>query len=453
MLQSVHPYTGEVLQSYPVMGAQEVEAVLQQSQQAFFNWKAMPLADRLAFFSRLIELMRIERDQLALLATMEMGKLLVEAKSEVDKCMALCAYYLEHAEEQLAPEERLSDARQSGVLYQPLGVILGIMPWNFPFWQAFRFLVPTLIAGNTAVLKHASNVSGCALAIEQLFIQAGFPANCMRTLLLPGAQMQQVVQHALVAGVSLTGSEAVGRQVGGWAGAALKPMVLELGGNDPFLVFEDADLELAAKTAMQSRFQNAGQSCIAAKRFIVQQRVYDAFLLRCKEIAEGYVLGDPKEAQTSLAPLANGSFVDELAKQVEHSVAEGAEVFVGGGKWPQNEAFYLPTILTGVRAHMLVAKEELFGPVAVVMSFTTPEQAIALANDSKFGLGATIFTQDLEIQQYCLNNMESGSVFINGLMKSHPGLPFGGIKASGLGRELSKEGLRAFVNLKTYWNR
>jgi len=451
MLQSVHPYTGEVLQSYPVMGAQEVEEVLQQSQQAFFDWKALPLADRLAFFSRLIELMRIERDQLALLATMEMGKLWVEAKSEVDKCMALCAYYLEHAEEQLAPEQRLSDASGSGVLYQPLGVILGIMPWNFPYWQAFRFLVPTLIAGNTAVLKHASNVSGCALAIEQLFIKAGFPANCMRSLLLPGAQMQQVVQHELVAGVSLTGSEAVGRQVGGWAGAALKPMVLELGGNDPFLVFEDADLELAAKTAMQSRFQNAGQSCIAAKRFIVHQKVYQLFLELCKEIAAAYVLGDPKNEATTLAPLANSTFVDELDRQVAYSLAEGAEVWIGGEKWQQNQAFYLPTILIHVHTNMLVAREELFGPVAVVLPFESTAEAISLANDSKFGLGATVFTQNAEIQSYCMNQIAAGSVFINGLMKSHPALPFGGIKASGLGRELSQEGLRAFVNIKTYW--
>jgi succinate-semialdehyde dehydrogenase / glutarate-semialdehyde dehydrogenase len=453
MLQSVHPYTGEVLQSYPVMGAQEVEKVLKQSQQAFFDWKALPLADRLTFFSRLIEQMRIERDQLALLATMEMGKLLVEAKSEVDKCIALCEYYLEHAEEQLAPEQRLSDASESGVLYQPLGVILGIMPWNFPFWQAFRFLVPTLLAGNTAILKHASNVSGCALAIEKLFIKAGFPANCMRSLLLPGAQMQQVVQHALVAGVSLTGSEAVGRQVGAWAGAALKPMVLELGGNDPFLVFEDADLELAAKTAMQSRFQNAGQSCIAAKRFIVHQKVYHTFLGLCKEIAEAYVLGDPKDEQTTLAPLANRAFVDELDRQVAYSLAEGAEVWKGGGKWQQNQAFYLPTILTHVRPNMLVAREELFGPVAVVLPFESTAEAISLANDSKFGLGATVFTQNSEIQSHCMNQIAAGSVFINGLMKSHPALPFGGIKASGLGRELSQEGLRAFVNIKTYWNR
>ena len=453
MLQSVNPYTGDLLQSYPVMGDREVKEVLLQSQAAYFGWMALEVAERLLFFSKLIEVIRVERDQLALLASLEMGKLLGEAKAEVDKCISLCEYYLEQAESQLAPELRASDARESGVLFQPLGVILGIMPWNFPFWQAFRFLVPTLISGNTAVLKHASNVSGCALAIEQLFLKAGFPVNCMRVLLLPGAQMQAVVQHKLVAGVSLTGSEAVGRQVGGWAGAALKPMVLELGGNDPFLVFEDADLELAAKTAMQSRFQNAGQSCIAAKRFIVHQKVYHAFLNRCTEIAEGYVLGNPQDESTTLGPLANRNFVDDLAAQIQHSLAEGAKTCIGGGKWDKNEAFYLPTLLTHVAPQMLVAREELFGPVAVLMSFTTMEEAISLANDSKFGLGATVFTQNAEIQRRCMNQIASGSVFINGLMKSHPALPFGGIKASGLGRELSKEGLRAFVNVKTYWNR
>ncbi len=453
MLQSVNPYTGEVLQSYSVMEMQVIEELLQQSQTAFYDWKAMEVAERLHCFSRLIEVLRQERDQLALLATLEMGKLLAEARSEVEKCISLCEYYLEQGQGPLAPEIRSSDARESGVLYQPLGIILGIMPWNFPFWQAFRFLVPTLIAGNVAVLKHASNVTGCASAIEELFVKAGFPSNCMRSLFLPGAHMQPVVQHALVAGVSLTGSEAAGRQVGGWAGAALKPMVLELGGNDPFLVFEDADLELAAKTAMQSRFQNAGQSCIAAKRFIVHHKVYDVFLGLCNEIAENFVLGDPQDVKTTLAPLASQIFADELDKQVGLSLSEGAQIYIGGRKWPRNGAFYEPTILTAVRPNMLVAKEELFGPVAVVMPFFSTQEAILLANDSKFGLGATVFTQNTEIQEACMNQIAAGSVYTNGLMKSHPALPFGGIKASGLGRELSKEGLRAFVNIKTYWNR
>jgi succinate-semialdehyde dehydrogenase/glutarate-semialdehyde dehydrogenase len=291
------------------------------------------------------------------------------------------------------------------------------------------------------------------LAIEALFAKAGFPSQLMRVLLLPGAQMQPFVQNLKVAAVSLTGSEAVGKEVGGWAGAALKPMVLELGGNDPFIVFEDADLDAAAKTAMQSRFQNAGQSCIAAKRFIVQLSVYAAFLERCVAIAEAYVLGDPQHPSTTLAPLASRQFVSELASQVNHSVKEGASVVTGGGTWTKNEGFFLPTLLTRVHPQMLVAKEELFGPVAVFLTFNTPQEAIRLANDSKFGLGATVFTQNAEIQQACMNQMDAGSVFINGLMKSHPALPFGGVKASGVGRELGKEGLRAFVNVKTYWIR
>lgn len=453
MLQSVNPYTGELLQTYPVMGRREAEELIQHAHTAFLDWRGLTVAERVAFLPNLITALGEEQERLALLATLEMGKLLSEAKAEVQKCISLCQYYLENAAEQLAPLQIASDASRSGVVYQPLGVVLGIMPWNFPYWQAFRFIVPTLISGNAAVLKHASNVTGCALAIEALFAKAGFPSQLMRVLLLPGAQMQPLVQHHKVAAVSLTGSEAVGKEVGGWAGAALKPMVLELGGNDPFIVFEDADLDAAAKTAMQSRFQNAGQSCIAAKRFIVQLSVYAAFLERCVAIAEAYVLGDPQHPSTTLAPLASRQFVSELASQVNHSVKEGASVVTGGGTWTKNEGFFLPTLLTRVHPQMLVAKEELFGPVAVFLTFNTPQEAIRLANDSKFGLGATVFTQNAEIQQACMNQMDAGSVFINGLMKSHPALPFGGVKASGVGRELGKEGLRAFVNVKTYWIR
>lgn len=453
MLQSVNPYTGELLQTYPVMGRREAEELIQHAHTAFLDWRGLTVAERVAFLPKLIVVLNEEQEQLAMLASLEMGKLLSEARAEVQKCISLCQYYLENAATQLAPEQIASDASRSGVVYQPLGVVLGIMPWNFPYWQAFRFIVPTLISGNAAVLKHASNVTGCALAIEALFVKAGFPSQLLRALLLPGAQMQPFVQHERVAAVSLTGSEGAGKQVGSWGGTALKPMVLELGGNDPFLVFEDADLDVAAKTAMQSRFQNAGQSCIAAKRFIVQQSVYASFLERCKAISETYVLGDPQHPNTTLAPLASSQFVSELASQVNHSVKEGASVVTGGGTWTKNEGFYLPTLLTQVQPQMLVAKEELFGPVAVCLSFNTLQEAIRLANDSKFGLGATVFTQDVEIQQTCLNQIDAGSVFVNGLMKSHPALPFGGVKASGVGRELGKEGLRAFLNIKTYWIR
>lgn len=453
MLQSVNPYTGELLQTYPVMGEREADELIQHAHTAFLDWRELTVAERVAFLPNLITALHEEQERLALLATLEMGKLLSEARAEVQKCILLCQYYLENAATQLAPEQIGSDASRSGVVYQPLGVVLGIMPWNFPYWQAFRFIVPTLISGNAAVLKHASNVTGCALAIEALFVKAGFPAQLMQVLLLPGAQMRPVLQHDKVAALSLTGSEAVGKQVGSWAGAALKPVVLELGGNDPFIVFEDADLDAAAKTAMQSRFQNAGQSCIAAKRFIIQRSVYASFLARCVAIAEAYVLGDPQDENTTLAPLASKLFVSDLAGQVNQSVKEGASAVTGGNTWAKNEAFFLPTLLTQVSTEMLVAKEELFGPVAVFLTFNTLQEAIGLANDSKFGLGATVFTQNAEIQQACMNQIEAGSVFINGLMKSHPALPFGGIKASGVGRELGKEGLRAFVNVKTYWFR
>lgn len=453
MLQSVNPYTGQLLQTYPVMGEREADEVIQHAHTAFLDWRELTVAERVAFLPNLIAAIHEEQERLALLATLEMGKLLSEARAEVQKCISLCQYYFENAADHLAPEPIASDASRSGVVYQPLGVVLGIMPWNFPYWQAFRYIVPTLISGNAAVLKHASNVTGCALAIEALFVKAGFPAQLMRVLLLPGAQMRPVVQHDKVAALSLTGSEAVGKQVGSWAGAALKPVVLELGGNDPFIVFEDADLDAAAKTAMQSRFQNAGQSCIAAKRFIIQHSVYASFLARCVAIAEAYVLGDPQDENTTLAPLASKLFVSDLAGQVNQSVKEGASAVTGGNTWAKNEAFFLPTLLTQVSTEMLVAKEELFGPVAVFLTFNTPQEAIGLANDSKFGLGATVFTQNAEIQQACMNQIEAGSVFINGLMKSHPALPFGGVKASGVGRELGKEGLRAFVNVKTYWFR
>mgnify|MGYP002784655108 CR=1 FL=1 len=449
-LLSVNPFTLEVIQSYVCHSEQDINNMLDGSVAASAHWKRRSIEERLFCLQALKRNLFAQREGFAKLIVAEMGKLYREALAEIDKSMSLCDYYLADGLEVLKGRSLSSDAKSSGVLYEPMGIVLGIMPWNFPFWQAFRFLVPALMAGNVVLLKHAGNVTGCSLAIERLFGQS-FPFGCVRSILLHGSDMERIIQHPAIAAISLTGSEQVGRKVASVAGSALKPLVLELGGSDPLIIFGDADLEQAARMACISRFQNAGQSCIAAKRFLVHRSIKQDFLDKLKNQIAGLVLGDPMDSQTGIAPLAKSNFVQDLHKQVQTTLAEGGELLLGGSPFGENNAFYLPTIIDNVTPFMTAGREELFGPVAAIMSFAEPEEAISLANSTRFGLGSAVFTFNQTLINLCKNELQAGSVFINGMVKSHPGLPFGGTKASGYGRELANEGLLAFSNPKTFW--
>lgn len=450
-LVSVNPYTLQEIATYEPHTTTVWQHKLAEAATVQQYWKRRSHADRLFCLLQLRENLLQSKEFHAQLIVQEMGKLKSEALAEIEKCAALCAYYESTGLSFLSGRTITTDAHESGVFYDPLGVVLGIMPWNFPYWQAFRFLVPALLAGNAVVLKHASNVSGCALAIEQLFTSAGFPPACMQTLLLPGAEVLEVLKHPLVAAVSITGSEAAGQQVAMQAAALFKPAVLELGGSDPFIVFNDANIEAAVSVALISRFQNSGQSCIAAKRFLIQKQVYDHFIETFISKVEHLRWGNPALSTTTLAPLAKPAFAAELHQQVQTCLAMGAELITGGGIIESHPSFYQPTILTNISYDMPAAREELFGPVAAIMPFEDADEAIALANGTRFGLGSTVFTFNEHLIDRCKNELQTGSVFVNGLMKSHPALPFGGIKASGYGRELGMEGVMAFCNPKTYW--
>ncbi|MFN3528389.1 MAG: aldehyde dehydrogenase family protein [Bacteroidia bacterium] len=451
MFASIDPFTRKLIGETASHQAWEVEGMLLEAHQAQKDWSASGLQARLRCVQSLSHLLRTQKRELAVLMSCEMGKLLAEGEAEIEKCAYLCEYYADTAAKWLADEDRPSDASFSKLIYQPLGTILGIMPWNYPFWQAFRFIIPTLIAGNAVVLKHASNVSLSAKAIADLFRRAGLPTAVFRVFFLTGSDAAKLINHPFIQGVSLTGSEAVGRSVGAAAGNALKPAVLELGGSDPFLVFEDADLDLAVEQAFVSRFQNAGQSCIAAKRMIIHKSIIEPFTEKLLSKVDALRCGNPREASTTIAPLARAEFVIELQDQVKCTLQQGARLLRGGGPWKSHEGFMLPTVLDQVLPNMLAAQEELFGPVAVIMKFGKVDEAFALANDTRFGLGAAVFTFNETLMRRATNEIAAGAVFINGMVKSHPGLAFGGIKASGFGRELSAEGLRAFTNFKTCW--
>jgi succinate-semialdehyde dehydrogenase/glutarate-semialdehyde dehydrogenase len=380
-----------------------------------------------------------------------MGKPIAEAEAEVEKCAWNCDFYADNAERFLSDEPVETNARESYVAYEPLGVILAVMPWNFPFWQVFRFAAPALMAGNTCLLKHASNVPQCALAIEEVFRDAGLPAGAFRTLLIPGSAVDAVIQDPRVRAVTLTGSDITGEKVAASAGRALKKTVLELGGSDPFIVLADADLDAAAETAARARFQNTGQSCIAAKRFIVEDAVADEFDRKFADAVARLKVGDPSDRSTQIGAMARGDLLDDLDRQVRASVEQGAKVVAGGARVPGRGWFYQPTILSGVTSQMPAFREETFGPVAAVIRAKDADEAIALANDSDFGLGAALWTRDLERAKTLARRIESGSVFINGMVASDPRLPFGGVKRSGYGRELAAFGIREFVNIQTVW--
>jgi succinate-semialdehyde dehydrogenase / glutarate-semialdehyde dehydrogenase len=450
-IESLNPATGEPIASFPEMSAAEVSGILTAAVRAQREWARSPFAQRAWLMRRAGALLEERSQDLARLMALEMGKPLKDGAAEVVKCAWVCAHYAEHAERYLAPRAEPSDAGRSYVRFDPLGVILAVMPWNFPFWQVFRFIAPHLMAGNGGLLKHASNVPQCALAIEKVMHDAGFPRDLFRTLLVGSGAVRSIILDERIAAATITGSEPAGRSVAAAAGEALKPSVLELGGSDPFIVLADADLDQAAATAAVARTINAGQSCICAKRFIVEAPVYDAFLERLTAAMRAIRMGDPLDPTSQIGPQARRELRDELHAQVEQAIAGGARPVLGCNLPDGPGAFYPPSILADVPRANIAAREELFGPVAVVMRATSADEAVAIANDSKFGLGASLWTRSAEEIERLVPLIEAGAVFVNGLVKSDPRLPFGGIKTSGYGRELGLEGIRAFVNTKTVW--
>jgi acyl-CoA reductase-like NAD-dependent aldehyde dehydrogenase len=451
VLRSVNPATDEVLRTFEVHSRAQVRDALETSARVFGKWRRTAFSHRAGLMREVAASLRRHKQRLAGIITAEMGKPIVESEAEVEKCAWNCDYYAENAAGFLAREQRSSSASESYVQFTPLGTILAIMPWNFPFWQVLRFAAPALMAGNTAVLKHASNVPQCALAIEELFREAGFPEGAFRSLLIPSSMVAALIQDPSVAAVTLTGSELAGGLVASEAGLRFKKTVLELGGSDPFIVLEDADLDKAVLTGVRARFQNTGQSCIAAKRFILVNSVFEDFQGRFVEAVRKLKVGDPRERSTQIGPLARRDLIESLERQIEDSVTQGARLILGGRPLPGKGYFFEPTVLTEARPAMPAACEEVFGPVAVMMRAESTEDAIRLANSSPYGLGANLWTADLELARKLAGEIESGQVFINGMVTSDPRLPFGGVKRSGYGRELSEFGIREFVNIQTVW--
>ena len=447
----VNPATGEKVLEVPSWDAQQLEAGLADVAKASHAWRDTPMLDRCALMQKAAEVLRANVDEYAHIVTQEMGKLINDARAEVEKCATACDFYAENGPKFLADEMIESDAGKSYVAYLPLGTVLAVMPWNFPLWQVFRFAAPALVAGNTGVLKHASNVPQCAQLIENIFKQAGFPENVFRTLMISASQVKSVIEDSRIHAVTLTGSEAAGRQVAATAGSSLKKSVLELGGSDAFIVLEDADLDLTVDAAVVSRFLNTGQSCIAAKRFIVVDAIAEDFITRFKAVVEALQVGDPLDESTTLAPMAREDLRDELHTQVTDSLASGAVAVTGCEPVDRAGAFYKASIIDRVEPGMRAYHEELFGPVAIVIHARDEEDAIQIANDSPYGLGGSVWTQNLKRGEALALRVESGCTFVNGMVKSDARLPFGGIKNSGYGRELSQHGIREFTNAKTIW--
>ncbi|HLH62787.1 MAG TPA: NAD-dependent succinate-semialdehyde dehydrogenase [Ktedonobacteraceae bacterium] len=450
-IQSINPATGEVIETFEPYTEAQINEALDQARNAFRQWRETSSAERSALFRRIASHLRDHKAELARIATLEMGKPIVEAEAEVEKCAWNCEYYAENAEKFLADQHIATNATDSYVSFQPLGVVLALMPWNFPYWQVFRFAAPALMAGNTSVLKHASNVSRCALEIEKMFVESGFPQGVFRTVLVPGAETDKLITDPRIAAVTLTGSDAAGVAVASTSGRVLKKNVLELGGSDAFIVLEDADLDAAAQMAARARYQNTGQSCIAAKRFIVVDAVADTFEQKFVEATSKLRVGDPLERETQIGPMARGDLRETLEKQVRDSVEMGAKVILGGKPLDDRGYFYAPTILTNVTPQMPMFREETFGPAAAVIRARDTQHAIELANDSQFGLGGNLWTTNIERGRELARHLESGAVFINGMTASDPRLPFGGVKRSGYGRELSSFGIHEFVNIQTIW--
>lgn len=451
-IKSINPATNEVIQSFETMSDKTVDQIIDRVSNVSQQWQSTEFAERARLLNRAADVLRDKKQEFGKLMSEEMGKTLREAEGEIEKCAWVCEFYADNGEKFLAPEEIDSDASVSRIVFKPLGTVLAVMPWNFPFWQVFRFAAPGLMAGNTALLKHASNVTGCAMAIESVFKSAGFPEHVFRTLVIESKSVARVIENPKVHAVTLTGSTPAGRAVASKAGEMLKKSVLELGGSDPYVVLADADLDSCVETCVNSRLINGGQSCIAAKRFIVVQSVLKDFTDRFVKLMANKVMGDPTDQKSDFGPQARTDLRDALHQQVQDSVKCGASLALGGEFPDQQGAWYPATVLTDVGPGMPAYDDELFGPVAAIIAAGDEEEALRIANDTAFGLGAAVFTADSEKgQKIAEDSLQAGACFVNALVKSDPRLPFGGIKDSGYGRELSQLGIREFVNAKTVY--
>ena len=451
-MKAINPATGELIRDYPEPSPEEVQKQIERTHEVFLSWKGTSFAHRSELMLKAAGVLCENREEYARLMTDEMGKPISQGRAEAEKCAWVCDYYAENAQSFLAPEPVDTTASKSFVTYQPLGVVLAVMPWNFPFWQVFRFAAPALMAGNAGVLKHASNVPGCALAIEDVFQKAGFPNDLFKTLLIGSAKVDAVIEHPLVRAATLTGSTSAGRAVGRKAGEMLKKTVQELGGSDPYVVLEDADFEPAVEACVTARLINSGQSCINGKRFIVVESIRERFEEAFVEEMKLRKVGDPLDEETEVGPLARDDLRDEVHEQVEASLAGGARLLLGGVVPEKPGAWYPPTVLTDVPPGTPAYDDEIFGPVAAIIPVRDEQEAIRVANDTVFGLGAAVFTRDVEKgERIAATELEAGCCFVNDFVRSDPRLPFGGVKESGYGRELSRFGIREFVNIKTVY--
>lgn len=446
---SQNPATEEILKEVPELTDAELQEKITVAHRAQKSWKLVPFSDRAKLFIKLAQIFRDEKEVVGKMIALEMGRPLQAAIAESDKCAWACEYYAENAERMLAPEPFPEGVGEGAVHYEPLGVILAVMPWNYPFWQVVRFAAPSLMAGNVGLLKHASNIPQSAVMLEELFLKAGFPVGVFQNLPISIPQTATVIDDDRVAAVTLTGSVRAGTSVGERAGRNLKKIVLELGGSDPFIVLADADIQEAARVGAIARLQNAGQTCIAAKRFIVEEEIADEFLKALTEEFKEYAVGNPMDEGAMIGPLATKTILDGVDAQVKKSVEMGAQVVIGGERKEGKGFFYMPTILTNLKKGMPAYDEEIFGPVASIIPVKDDEEALAVANDTEFGLGASIWTKDVEKAKRMAAQIEAGAVFINAQVKSDPRIPFGGVKKSGHGRELGEYGVKEFVNAKT----
>jgi len=449
MLQSINPYTGKQLDIFKTLGLNELSNKINKSNNSYQKWKKTEFKTRADKVTKLGIKLKSRRDELSKLITQEMGKILRESLAEIDKCTWLCEHYAANANSYLNEDIIESDATKSYVKYEPTGIIYGIMPWNFPFWQVFRAAIPTILAGNTFVLKHSPNVIGCGIAIEKLFLESGFPEGIFTNLTIDIDLSESVIANEFVSGVTLTGSRKAGSAVASQAGKHFKNSVMELGGSDPYIVMKDADFNIACQTGVSSRMLNSGQVCISAKRFIVEEIIFDEFVEQQKLLLESLNLGDPMDEKTDIGPMARADLLDSIENQVNKSVEMGAKLICGGKR--RDNKFYEPTLLIDIKKGMPVYDEETFGPVATVIPAKDKNEILEIANDSIYGLGASIWTKNNETAIFLANNIQAGAVFINGMTKSDPRLPFGGTKQSGYGRELAGLGIREFTNAKTIW--
>jgi len=450
-IQTINPVDNQLVESFVEYTSHQVVKIIENAHSEFLNWREKSFSERRALMLNVANVLRSNKKKWAEIMTIEMGKPISQAIGEVEKCAWVCEYYAENAQSFLSEEIIQTDASKSYVRFDPIGIVLAVMPWNYPFWQVLRFAAPALMAGNVAILKHASNVPMSALAIEEVFKEAGFPKNVFSTLLIGSKQVENVIKNPFVRAVTLTGSEPAGKAIASSSGKVLKKTVMELGGSDPFIILKDANIEEAIEVGVTARILNNGQSCIAAKRFIMEEEIADEFETGFVQRIKKLVIGDPIDPKTELGPIAREDLLEELDWQVKETVKHGGKILTGGERVDREGAFYQPTVLSNVKKGMLAYSEELFGPVAIMIRAKNEAEAIDIANDTPFGLGASIWTEDIRKAEILTRQIDSGAVFINEMVKSDPRMPFGGIKTSGYGRELSHYGIKEFVNIKSVW--